>query len=119
VKFASYGGPYWINYVGDEIHVCGRHGKIIQRYPAATGEVDARAHLSDLIGGMPTREAPPPPEPTKAQRELLARAREGIQYRAPTLAGVFAQCAEKGWIVADPEDYGLHVTLTAEGLKVA
>jgi hypothetical protein len=111
-------GPYWINYDRDEIHVCGRHGKIIARYPAATGEVEARTHLCELIGGMPAPAEPLPPKITKAQADVLRRAREGIAFRAPALAGVFIECAERGWIVADPTDYGLHVTLSAEGMKV-
>lgn len=109
-------GPYWINYDRNEIHVCGRHGKIIQRYRADTGEAAARTHL-DSLQGKP--KPAPPPKLTKAQADVLRRAREGVQFRAPALLGTFAECADLGWIVADPTEYGLHVTLTAAGMKVA
>jgi hypothetical protein len=107
---------FWINYVGDQIHVCGPHGKIIERFPADTGEEAARARLQGLQGRP---DAPPTPKLTKAQQDVLRRAREGIQFRAPALAGVFAECAARGWIAADPTEYGLHVTLTAAGMAVA
>jgi hypothetical protein len=109
-------GPYWINYVGSEIHVCGRSSKIIQRYPADTGEAAARAQLQSLQGDP---KPAPPPRPTKAQADVLRRAREGIQFRAPALIGVFVECSERGWIATDPTEYGLHVTLTAAGMAVA
>lgn len=107
---------FWINYVGDQIHVCGPHGKIIERFPADTGEDAARARLQGLQGPPA---APPAPKLTNVEAEVLSRARNGIQYRAPALMGAFADCAARGWIVADPTDYGLHITLTAAGMAVA
>lgn len=105
---------HWINYVGSEIHVCGAHGKIIERF-SLDQEDAARTKLGALLAGNPARE-PKPVKVTKAQRDVLVRAREGIQFRAPALIGVFVECAERGWIVADPTEYGLHVTLTASGM---
>jgi hypothetical protein len=67
-------GPYWIRHAqSGEIQVCGRHGKIIERFTAAE-EARADALLSDLQGPrLAARSDAVPPAPTKLEmaREVV------------------------------------------------
>jgi hypothetical protein len=108
-------GPYWINYAGSEIRVCGRYGKIITRY---TDEGVARAHVERLQASLP-EPVVRAVSPTQDVMRLLRRCKDGIAFRAPALTGGFIALFEAGWITVAPADYGLHVTLTAAGMEVA
>lgn len=79
-------GPYWMHTTeSGEHHVCGRHGKIIERFPAAC-EAEASAMVARLQGPAREQTKTAPSKMDLAREVVRLLGDEGNEQRATEIA---------------------------------